>query len=303
MSNRVIKHFNRCLIIGSGLVDVRPLVKALDTRNIEAVGLDSLAPGMTVAEAFEAQLPSIDVICAVLQDSLPSPNVYFELGLAAARKKPIFLLIEQSLQIPSDLLGFPYIRGAMENISDLSLQLDGVLAQLARPAPRRVKSTRVVTSFDAAVAHRELQDLFQIRSPKDQAKGFERWVASAFLKAGVSAATASRPEDHEPDIAIWVEGIDRSIGNPILVEIKFGTLSQSRLETAAIQLSRHMQRGSAQFGMVIYCDRQNREFQSPFRQWPPIIALSARQLIALLANGTLAHSIIQHRNLLVHGIP
>jgi len=54
---------------------------------------------------------SLTIAAFVIADvSAPRPNIYYEVGYAAAREKPLLLLAREKVKIPTDLLGLEMIR-------------------------------------------------------------------------------------------------------------------------------------------------------------------------------------------------
>lgn len=88
---------------------VETVRRALQDQGIEVIRFDNIAPGASWANAFTDAMRYSDFLVADI--SRQNPNVFYELGLAHAFRKPSILIIssEESGKLPSDLEGFNYI--------------------------------------------------------------------------------------------------------------------------------------------------------------------------------------------------
>ena len=130
-----------------------------------------------------------------------------------------------------------------------------------------------------------------------------RILADAFRKVGIQAAI--RPDTgsgQHPDLAIWIDETQSILGNPILVEVKAGRLSQSRIDEAYHQLSQYLIRAKARLGILIYRDLAGARYKVAATHLPLVICLSIEELIDCLRLGTLTKTLIAIRNRAMQGV-
>lgn len=103
-----------------------------------------------------------------------------------------------------------------------------------------------------------------------------------------------------PDLALWIDKLQDFLGNPILVEVKYGFLDARIIETAEEHLRHYVLGIQGQSGLLIYFDKSGKRF-SPFSgRWPLIIRMSLRELMEALERGQLAQILASIRNRTVH---
>jgi hypothetical protein len=101
-------------------------------------------------------------------------------------------------------------------------------------------------------------------------------------------------------MAVWIDGLQPAFGNPILVQVKFGNLSPSRLNNTITQLQTVLTKSHAQLGLVVHMSSKS---SAPFGKrpvWPLVIALSADELVNLIREGRLSPWLLERRNKIVH---
>jgi nucleoside 2-deoxyribosyltransferase len=93
---------------------------ALEEIGVDVFRLDNIRPGASWANAVTDAIRSSDFIVADV--TRQNPNVYYELGLAHALRKPTILLMssESGSRLPSDLSGFNYIVYEPDNLHELT---------------------------------------------------------------------------------------------------------------------------------------------------------------------------------------
>jgi hypothetical protein len=93
--------------------------RALVDIGIEVLHFDNIAPGASWANAVMDAVRSCDFL--VVDITRKNPNVFYELGLAHALRKPTVLITsaEDTSSLPSDLAGFQYIVYDPSNFRDL----------------------------------------------------------------------------------------------------------------------------------------------------------------------------------------
>jgi len=114
----------------------------------------------------------------------------------------------------------------------------------------------------------------------------------------VSAPTVS--QDKGVDLAVWIDEIERSLGNPLLVQVKTGNLSAKILRNQASRLREYMAKTHARCALLVYWDRDNREFAETSGGWPLVFLLSGPKFSRLLSEGRFVTELIRLRNTVVH---
>jgi hypothetical protein len=131
-------------------------------------------------------------------------------------------------------------------------------------------------------------------------------LSDLFNKVGilhtVSPAANQRGADSGVDLALWIDETQSILGNPILVEIKAGRLSQSKIDMTFHRVSNYLLSTGLQLGLLVYLDTEGRTFKVQSIRLPLVICLSFAQLVDELRSGTLPSTLLDIRNKAAHGL-
>jgi hypothetical protein len=128
----------------------------------------------------------------------------------------------------------------------------------------------------------------------------EDLVYALFQGRGYVVERSQLPND-VADLAVWLDSVEASLGNPLLVEVKTGNLTEAQLTRSESQMRSRIGKTAAQLGLLVYLDRRGRKFPTDTSSWPLVVRISAVELVSLLGNGTLEETLVQWRNSAVHG--
>lgn len=283
--------FSSCFISAPFGADTSILRRALEERGIRWRDQTSVEPGSSWLDVLDKDLSGSDFVCAVLPAERQG-NILFELGIAYAKRKPILAFVSSPLQLPSDILSLTYVRSDPTNPDAVRLALGAFLDHATPKPPRRTRtaSTKVrpwkepVTSTPSA-------------SPLD----FERQTADLLQQAGFIVSEPTELREQGADFAVWIDELQDSLGNPLLVEVEVGDLSAGLLRQAAARLRHHVSKTHGRCALLVYWDEDNREFPPAPPEWPLILQLSGTTLTALISQGRLVQELVRLRNAAVHG--
>ena len=235
------------------------------------------------------------MIAIVPEDA--SPNVFFELGLAHALKKPLLVLISPSFgRLPSDLSNTLYVRTDLKNREPLAFALDQCLGRIEKPAGRAQK----LLQEGAPLGDEATRFLSALRQKGYRISGqeLEGLVAEVFRAAGVEAVIESNAPDAGADIAIWSDALQLIAGNPILVEVKGRLRSQKDLVRALEQTERYRERSGAKLAILVFNATLAALSALPFTG--SVLAVAIADLVEHLRTKTLAETIRELRNETAH---
>jgi hypothetical protein len=222
----------------------------LTKRNIQSYTAYDMAPAtISLASNIEHAIKEADLMIAVISAQAP-PNVFFEIGIAHALKKPFLLLISpQYGHLPSDLVGTFYLRTDPENREAIGFALDQSLPKIekriSRPQKRIQKGTLLGDNAE------QFLSLIQEKGSQLKGRELEQLVADVLRKAGVEAVSES-PQHHEgADIAVWSDALQPLAGNPLLIEVKSYIKSKRKLEEALHQVERYRVKSGARLALLV----------------------------------------------------
>ena len=289
---KIRPQFRTCFISAPFGANTSILRKALEERGIRWRDQTSIKPGSSLIEVLDKEISRSDFVCIVLPAERQE-NILFEMGVAYAKRKPILAFINFPLQIPSDILSLTYVRSDPTNPEAVRLALSAFLEHAKPTPPRRLRTSSA----------KVIPEKGPVLSAAASTRGFkfERQTAELFQQAGFIVSEPGKLRDKGVDFAVWIDELDHSLGNPILVEVKAGDISANRLREAASQLRHYVSRTHGRCALLVYWDRSNREFPQALFEWPLVYQLSGTTLLTLVSQGTLVQELVRLRNEAVHG--
>ncbi len=294
--------FSTCFIAAPISVDTSRLRAALEMRKVRWIDAAAAAPtGASVITTIESAIRQANFVCAVLSDNSESPWVLFELGLAKGLRRPILIFAEPGTKMPAELQDINYARVSLDDPGAIEFHLDAFLKNSprhpARPKPHRHRQAQT----DISWLEEKLTSL-----PTDQASQrafqFEAIVAQLFEQAGAVVSTNQAP-DTGADMVVWLDQLQASLPNPLVVEARIGHLTPQKLSQSEEQIRRYANAVHGGAGFLIYYDFDGRDFGPAERQWPLVFRYSVRQFAALVARGELVREVLGRRNRLTHWGP
>lgn len=269
------------------------LREILDKKGIRWHDQTKVRAGGSWLDAVDTAMIRSDFVCAVLPTERHYENIMFELGIAYARRKPILAFLGSSVPLPSDIVGLIYFRADSVNREAVRSALDAFLAH-ARPTPS-------VKPLVKASKRKSKSMPYTLPLPSATAQEFEQRTAELLRSAGFIVSEPSESRDQGADFAVWIDELQNSLGNPVLVQVKVGEFSGARLEEAASQLRHYVAKTHGRCGLLVYWDRQSREFPAVSVDWPLIFRFSGHTLARLASQGLLAQQLVRLRNDAAHG--
>lgn len=217
--------------------------------------------------------------------------VLVETGIALGRGTPVLLLTREGLQVPA-LTGVPQIEASLDDPETLALKLDLFFQGVHGGAPRR-------PAGKAEISPRE----GRLTSGYPNGMELERTVAELFAANGfalVPEPKQTSPRDR-PDLAVYAQGREAELGLVLIEVSQIRSLHwQRRIREASQQLSRHVMRAHAAFGLVIY-DGDGLPSQQRTKE-PLVVAISLSGLKHELEQRQLQEIVRRLRNEAIHGL-
>lgn len=270
--------------------------KVLDELNIERMDVFSIEPGEKIGTSIKSMILDSDFVIAILNGT--SANVLFEIGLAVGSDKSVFLLVEENMVLPFDLKGMAYIKINDKLSENMLLPLRCFIQGM-----HNRKDLELVTPKYAKSEIEEKQFFEKLHDIKANGNGmqFEELVVDFFEQIKNQYTTSKYARDSQDvlyDLALWIDELEGQIYNPILFELKFGKMNQSRMDEIAKRAMSSVNNG--QMIILLYCNTNNTVF-SYTRKYPGIIIVSFEKFMQAVFKYGLAKAILLLRNSVAHG--
>lgn len=270
--------------------------KVLDELNIERIDVFSVEPDEKIGISIKSMILDSDFVIAILNGT--SANVLFEIGLAVGSDKSVFLLVEENMVLPFDLKGMAYIKINDKLSENMLLPLRCFIQGM-----HNRKDLELVTPKYAKSEIEEKQFFEKLHDIKTNGNGmqFEELVVDFFEQIKNQYTTSKYVRDSQDvlyDLALWIDELEGQIYNPILFELKFGKMNQSRMDEIAKRVMSSVNNG--QMIIVLYCDTNNTVFSYTYK-YPGIIIVSFEKFMQAVFKYGLAKAILLLRNSVAHG--
>lgn len=281
-------------------LDTRAIRAALTRRGTMCFSADELdSPGKNLAEIFREGIDKADVVVAVVDPTAASSMVLFELGLARAVGKPIFLFLTGDMPLSPWLsLGMPYLRYEPENPAGLEFGVDQILSfphhdskpsgRLARTRPIGRRADELLAQLHTAGDAITETVLLQI-------------VEQAVHASGATAVAHGRSCDEGVDLVVWSDDLLPWVTNPLPIEIRMSVRNQTDLHKAALALLPFGAAPTIICGLLIYSEA---EIDIDIALAPVnILHISVEKLLEALRTTGFGDVVRRLRSERLHGVP
>ena len=235
---------------------------------------------------------------AVITLKTPNSNIFYEVGLARGLGKPVFLIIQDEGTLPIYLKDMVYVKASVKDLEPIAFNLDQFLLQYGKQKKTRV--TRLKRPKAMPNIEYLKKDLGKLTKQGTEIE-FLSLVTNLLKSENVILNLSHGIEEKGADLSLWIDSLELSLGNPLLVDLKIGDLSESILEKTEEQLRHFLEKTNARVGLLIYFDRKNHHFNRSKFMEPLVIRFEIRNLIEELTKSPIDRVIISERNRIVHG--
>ncbi len=290
----------KCFISSDSKSDTSKLENILKKLDVEIQNFYDFALGNSFEDIIKRKIKESDFVIAFVNTQ--SQNVLFDIGMAEAFEKPIFLLIENNVKVPFYLeRKMHYQIDWNKNTQLLELSLKNYIQDISGQVMKKKRLQKSSESLSIADTNEKLINLRNYRNNSFKEIDLINITMDVFQKINIQAVSElSLSDKSRVDIAISNENLTNYFGNPLLIEIKSGSLSHNRILDAQLQLLAYIDKTDAHFGILLYFDRDNKRFKSKNR-FPNILMFDLEDFIQGISSYGFENLLIKERNDMVHG--
>lgn len=292
----------KCFISSNADADLRAIRKVLSDLNVEVDNLYDFSIGLTLTDLMKRKIREADFIIGIFPND--SRNVLFELGIAEALGKPIFLLLEQTNEIPFYLQNKIFFQvDWLKNTDFLKLSLKNYILDISKKPSSYKRNKNIDSPLHLSIdyTNNQLINLKKLRETSFKEVDLINIVMDVLEKINVQAVSELLVHDRSRvDIAIKHKGISGYLGNPVLIEIKSGNLNNNTIMNAQSQLQQYIEKTKANFGLLLYFDKNNKHFGLDFHRFTNILIFDVEEFIQGIASEGFEEFLLRKRNEFVH---
>lgn len=290
----------KCFISHSFDSEISQVKEALYSLNVEIVNNQFLSGGLTIQELIKKKIKESDFILGVIDSK--NENVLFELGIAYALNKKIFLITDKDFKSPTFLDGvMQFQTNYKHDTTLLKLSLKNYIQDLEsrQRSKKRKSKSETLTSEEITKYKEKIQNLRSIKSEVQLIEFLTNFLTKINVKA-VSELKIAKGK--RVDIAISSDHLSDYFGNPIIIEVKRGNLNKHRISGAIEQLQLYMMKSEAKIGILLYFDESGKRINWEVKNSVNIIILDIEDFVNGIIESGFDRFLIDSRNRLVHNI-
>ena len=305
-----------CFLSAAQTFDRSRLIATLEQAGFSVANDFRAGSSVRYVDQVRNEISRVDLLLAVTTPAEQSPSVFFEIGYAVGISKPVIALIGP--ESPSWLFnaaGIITVRARSDNVEALSFTLENARVALLdrkRDVPQRASELAPKVLYELSEAPRRISQggplynhatelVGQVDSLRDSPEAGRRLhniLRSVFELCSVSHIKGSPSAPEGPDFAVWHDGIENIVGNPLLIEVKRHVTDNFRFAAAVSQLATYLVKSNARSALLLY-DRG--DYGQSFRP-PHIMACELRDFIRRLETRSFARVIRDlHRASRIYG--
>jgi hypothetical protein len=296
----------KCFLSASYDTDLSLIKSVLSENNVETFDLYDFSIGSSIQDILKRKLRQADF--AVFVVSKDSKNVLYEIGVCEGLGKPSLIIIDKEASLPFYIENKLSLTANLTDRAFLKMTLLGFMDEIKakRKPPKKIeksldKPTETYDNDIKEVLNSLLEQTNRIREV-GHGRELEYVIEEIFKTIHLKYADNSRGPDIGIDFALWNNKLGRIIGNPIIVEAKFGRLTDDTFKKAEFQIKKYAESSEAKVALLLYLDKTGKrhKFQSSLN--PLIIAYDVEDFINDLLTSSFESVILTSRNRIAHGL-
>jgi len=231
-------------------------------------------------------------------------NVFHEMGICEGLGKPLFVIVGKNMEPPYFVQKYVYLRSDLDNEELLKISLTKFVEDLLsnklklRRKPKTSKPGRLpLRSTDEYIT--------RINKLREQGNALDVELLAEDIFRELNLQFESNrfsSQDKGVDFAIWDENLTFTIGNPLFIELKYGSLTFDQIHKAESQLKEYLARTEAKAAILLYLDKNGRRFRENYLVAPLVLRFEFEDFVRALYHNTFEEVILSKRNRMVHGL-
>ncbi|AXT20273.1 hypothetical protein D7030_03925 [Flavobacteriaceae bacterium AU392] len=307
----------KCFISSSHNVDTSYIKNILAENGVDTFDLYDFSIGDSIQQILKRKIKEADFAIFIITDN--NPNVLYEMGVCEGLGKQHFILLDKDLKIPFYIENKLFIR---TDVNDFEFTRNSILKLLIdikkKPktyySKQKDKLKRTIEHYtETKIQLRdilpEIQDLRHFSSDTENGASLARKsfrmediTARIFNILRINFVENKTNKDKGIDFALWNDNLGKVLGNPIIVELKYGSLNSARLQNAENQIRRYIEVSDAKVGILLYIDRENKRHKIKTSLYPLIISYDLEDFVNELIENSFESLLLNQRNKIAHGL-
>ncbi len=252
------------------------------------------------SESVHVRIQAAEAVIAVIGEE--AANVFFEIGVATALRKPVLALLTPGVAVPSFVAPLTYLTSDLTDSEVLRLAVRRFLNE-AKDRPSKGRETRRKSPplLSNRVRLRGLAKRLSRLRESGNAVEFEQTVSELLRASRITAIKDKDATDRGVDFAVWSDSLRGSLGSPILIQLKAAKLNDLSFRVAYSNLAKQVQESGSAAGLLLYLDSTGRRFTKPATWIPSVLWFDAEDFAKELSKRSIGEVLAERRNKIVDG--
>ncbi len=296
----------KCYISANADVDISTIKSILQKNHIEVFDLFDFAVGESIQQILKKKLRQADFAIFVISKN--SGNVLYEMGVCEGLGKEALVIIDKETEMPFYLNSQLSFTANLKEQDFLEIALLGFIERItAKRKPTKshqniIERERETYNIDTINLIKSYLHQVQNIRTHGQAQDLDPILINLFKSINSKYADNTYSSDTGIDYALWNDKLGRVLGNPIIVEAKFGNLSQETFKKAEVQIQKYVGVSDAKIALLLYLDRSGKRFELDHLVANPlIITYDIEDFLTDLLESSFEDVILKKRNEIIHG--
>ena len=297
----------KCFISASFETETDKIKNVLAENGVDVFDLYDFSIGESIQQILKRKIRQSDFAIFILTEE--NKNVLYEMGVCEGLGKQHFIFLDKKLTIPFYLTNKLFIHSDLNDRVFLKNSIEKILEDVSK---RRLKTSRTTTEKKNQKENnynRDIKDnlesyLPQIQRLREIGTGMEleTIVEDIFKTLKLNYVNNTIARNKGVDFALWNDELGRIIGNPIIVEVKYGNLSNSIFENAEHQIRKYIEKSDAKIALLLYLDKGGKRHKIKSSLRPLFISYDLEDFTKELINSSFERIVLNQRNKIAHGI-
>lgn len=296
----------KCFISAPYETDTSTIKSILAENNVEVFDIYDFSIGESIQQILKRKIRQSDFALFVI--SHDNQNVLYEMGVCEGMGKQHIIFLDKDYKIPFYVENKLFLRANLNDRKFLQLSIENILQEVRKnkkPSTRKRKTKegkRRIYNQDIKENLRSYLSQINNLRKSGQGRELEHLIEEIFKTINLNYVQNLSYADKGVDFALWNDELGRVIGNPIIVEVKYGNLTTESFKKAEYQIKRYTEQSDAKLALLLYLDKRNKRHKIKSSLRPLIISYDIEDFVKDLMSESFENIILSQRNKIAHGI-
>lgn len=296
----------KCFISSSNKIDLTRIKKYLCDIDVDVIDVYDISIGESLQQSIKKKIKQADFSIFFVSEF--TPEIVYEMGVCEGIGKPQFVVVNENQDVPLFVKNQLFMRSDFKDFKNLEILLGNIKESIKNKYYKSRKPVQIKVSKIAGYSDSVIHSLNKIKNDVQKlrhngtGKELEKKVESIFQTIHLNYVENSSNQDKGADFALWSDQLGKLIGNPIILEVKYGTISPNMLKKAEVQLNNYIKNTDAKVAILLYLDKNGNRVKFNTTLSPLIFSYDIEDFITDLIASHFEQVIIEKRNKIAHGI-